>query len=48
LLRNARYGRQTANVKNLHRPLTFADNLEEILTWREVRTVTNNLIQYYD
>jgi hypothetical protein len=45
---NARFGRQPANAKDLHRPLTAADNLEEILTWREVRTVTNNLILYYD
>jgi hypothetical protein len=37
---NARFGRQPANAKNLHRPLTGADNLDEILTWREVRTVT--------
>jgi hypothetical protein len=36
------------NAKDLHRPLTEADNLDEILAWREVRTVTNNLILYYD
>jgi len=45
---NARFGRQPANAKDLHRPLTAADNLEEILTWREVRTVTNNLTLHYD
>jgi hypothetical protein len=45
---NARFGRQPANAKNLHRPLTAADNLDEILTWREVRTVTNNLTLHYD
>jgi hypothetical protein len=45
---NARFGRQPANDKNLHRPLTAADNLDEILTWREVRTVTNNLTLHYD
>jgi Winged helix-turn helix len=45
---NARFGRQPANPKDLHRPLTAADNLDEILTWREVRTVTNNLFLYYD
>jgi hypothetical protein len=27
---NARFGRQPANAKDLHRPLTAADNLEEI------------------
>jgi hypothetical protein len=45
---NARFGRQPLNGKNLHRPLTAADNLDEILTWREVRTVTNNLTLHYD
>jgi hypothetical protein len=45
---NARFGRQPANAKDLHRPLTSADDLDEILTWREVRTVTNNLFLYYD
>ena len=45
---NARFGRQPANAKDLHRPLSVADNLDEILTWREVRTVTNNLFLYYD
>jgi hypothetical protein len=45
---NARFGRQPANTKDLHRPLAAADNLDEILTWREVRTVTNNLLLYYD
>ena len=45
---NARFGRQPANAKVLHRPPTAADNLDEILTWREVRTVTNNLTLHYD
>jgi hypothetical protein len=45
---NARFGREPANAKDLHRPLTAADNLDEILTWREVRTVTNSLALYYD
>jgi Winged helix-turn helix len=45
---NARFGGQPLNGKNLHRPLTVADNLDEILTWREVRTVTNNLTLHYD
>ena len=30
------------------RPLTAADHLDEILTWREVRTVTSNLTLHYD
>jgi hypothetical protein len=32
---NARFGRQPANAKDLHRPLTAADNLDEILTGRD-------------
>jgi hypothetical protein len=35
-------------AKNLHRPLTAADNLDEILAWREERTVTLNLTLHYD
>lgn len=45
---NARFGREPLNAKNLHRPLTPADDLDEILAWREMRTVTPNLIVYYD
>jgi hypothetical protein len=45
---NARFGRQPLNGKDLHRSLAATDDLDEILTWREVRTVTNNLILYYD
>jgi hypothetical protein len=45
---NARFGREAANAKNLHRPLTDADDLDEILAWREARTVTKNLTLHYD
>jgi Winged helix-turn helix len=45
---NARFGRQPQNAKDLHRPLTSADNLDEILAWREERTVTLNLTLHYD
>jgi hypothetical protein len=45
---NARFGRQPANAKDVHRPLTAADNLDEILAWREPRTVTLNLTLQYD
>ena len=45
---NARFGRQPQNAKDLHRPLTGAENLDEILAWREARTVTNNLTLHYD
>jgi hypothetical protein len=45
---NSRFGHAPANAKDLHRPLTEADNLDEILAWREERTVTNNLTLHYD
>jgi hypothetical protein len=45
---NARFGRGPVTAKNLHRPLTAADNLDEILAWREERTVTLNLTLHYD
>ena len=44
----ARFGREPANAKALHRPLTAADNLDEVLAWREIRTVTKNLTVQYD
>jgi hypothetical protein len=33
---------------DLHHPLTEADDLDEILAWREERTVTHNLTLRYD
>src|SRR5271167_3190680 len=45
---HARFGRQPQNAKDLHRPLTSADNLDEILVWREERTVTLSLTLHYD
>jgi hypothetical protein len=36
------------NAKDLHRPLSDTDNLDEILAWREQRTVTRNLVLHYD
>jgi hypothetical protein len=45
---NARFGREPANTKDLHRKLSAADNLDEILAWREERTVTQNLTLHYD
>jgi hypothetical protein len=45
---NARFGREPVNAKDLHRPLTAAEDLDEILAWREERTVTLNLTLQYD
>lgn len=36
---NARFGRPPTNAKDLHRPLIAADDLSEILAWREEWTV---------
>ena len=45
---NARFGREPDNPKDLHRKLTAADDLGEVLAWREQRTVTKNLTLHYD
>jgi hypothetical protein len=45
---NARFGRDPLNAKDLHRALTPSDDLDEILAWREERTVTHNLTLHYD
>src|ERR1700676_2656653 len=45
---NRRFGRPPANAKDLHRKLTAVDNLDEMLAWREQRTVTRNLSLHYD
>jgi hypothetical protein len=45
---NRRFSREPANAKDLHRPLSSADDLDEILAWREPRTVTRNLTLHYD
>ena len=37
------FGREPENAKDLHCKLTGADNLSEVLAWREERTVTKNL-----
>jgi hypothetical protein len=45
---NARFGREPVNAKDLHRQLAPTDDLDEILAWREERTVTRNLTLHYD
>lgn len=45
---NARFGRDPANAKDLHRPLLAGEDLDEVLAWREERTVTHNLTLHYD
>jgi len=45
---NSRFARTAMNGKDLHRPLSPQDDLDEILAWREQRTVTRNLTLHYD
>jgi hypothetical protein len=45
---NRRFGRAPMNPKDLHRRVSPQDDLDEILAWREERTVTNNLTLHYD
>ena len=45
---NTRFAKLPANRKDLHRPLGRTDDLDEILAWREGRTVTRNLTLHYD
>ena len=45
---NTRFGRDPENAKDLHRKLTAADDLSEVLAWREERSVTKNLTLHYD
>jgi Helix-turn-helix domain len=45
---NWRFGRTPTNPKDLHRPLSAEEDLDEILAWREQRTVTRNLTLHYD
>ncbi len=45
---NSRFGRVSMNDKNLHRALASTDNLHDIVSWREQRTVTHNLTLHYD
>ncbi len=45
---NKRFARAPAHAKDLHRRLTEGDDLDEILAWREERTVSNNLTLHYD
>jgi hypothetical protein len=45
---NNRFGRPPLSDKDLHRRLSPRDDLDEILCWREERTVTHNLTLHYD
>lgn len=45
---NARFGKEPRNAKDLHRPLTSDDRLDQAFAWREERTVSHNLTIQYD
>ena len=45
---NARFGKPPRNPKDLHRPLTAFEDLDEAMAWREERTVTANLTLHYN
>ena len=46
---NAKFAKIPSNDKDLHRPLyENIDELEDIFSWREERTVSNNLTVQYD
>ena len=45
---NVRFAKPPANLKDLHRPLTARDNLDEALCWRETRHVSQSLTVHYD
>jgi hypothetical protein len=44
---NAKFAKEPANPTNLHRSLTELDQLDEILTWQEDRTVSRALTMQY-
>ena len=45
---NAKFAKVPASDRDLHRPLTEFDDLDEILSWQEERTVSNSLTVQYD
>jgi hypothetical protein len=45
---NARFAKSPRSGRDLHRPLGSGDDLDEILAWREERTVSADLTLQYD
>jgi hypothetical protein len=45
---NARFGKEPRNPKDLHRPLSPEDKLDDVFAWREERTVSESLTLQYD
>jgi hypothetical protein len=44
---NRRFGRAPADPRDAHRPLRADENLDEVLRWKEQRTLTHNLALHY-
>jgi Winged helix-turn helix len=45
---NARFAKPPANRKDLHRPLSVGDDLEDAFAWKEERTLSQALTLQYD
>jgi transposase len=45
---NAKFAKEPVNPTDLHRPLSALDDLDEILSWQEDRTVSRSLTVQYD
>jgi hypothetical protein len=45
---NRRFAKAPRDERNLHRPLGPTDDLDEVLAWKEERTVSNSLTLQYD
>jgi len=45
---NARFAKEPADAKDLHRPLAPSEDLNEAFAWREERTVSGSLTLQYD
>ena len=45
---NRRFAKAPYSDKDLHRPLSEDDELDDVFAWREERTVSRNLTLQYD
>jgi hypothetical protein len=45
---NARFAKEPRDGKNLHRPLSSTDKLDDVFAWKEERTVSSSLTLQYD
>jgi hypothetical protein len=45
---NARFAKEPRDAKNLHRPMSSTENLDDVFAWKEERTVSSSLTLQYD